>query len=405
LPSAPWYKKIFRGSKAGGAVFLMATAAIGPGFLTQTALFSSDLMASFGFIILISILIDIGIQLNIWRLITVSNRRAPELVRKVLPGADYLLALLIVFGALVFNTGNIGGTAIGLNSLFGLNPLVGGLISASLALVLFAIPGSLNKMDRLLRVIGVLMLIFTLLVAIWARPDLGEALYRSVWPEKWSALKTVTLVGGTVGGYISFAGAHRLLDQGMTGEKNVQQVSRSAARAIILTGIMRFVLFLAAFGVLAAGWTLAADNPAGSVFTAAAGKYGSIFFGIVIWCAGISSVIGASYTAVSFLRPLHKSLDKHAGIATSAFILLSMLLYGLIQKPVLLLILAGTINGLILPVALALMLLAARKTALFGQYRHPLWLQLIGWALVLIMSWMGYLSLSNGWAKLLESFA
>jgi Mn2+/Fe2+ NRAMP family transporter len=35
-----------------GAAFLMATSAIGPGFLTQTSKFTSDFAASFGFVIL-----------------------------------------------------------------------------------------------------------------------------------------------------------------------------------------------------------------------------------------------------------------------------------------------------------------------------------------------------------------
>ena len=35
-----------------GAAFLMATSAVGPGFLTQTATFTEKLGASFGFVIL-----------------------------------------------------------------------------------------------------------------------------------------------------------------------------------------------------------------------------------------------------------------------------------------------------------------------------------------------------------------
>ncbi|HET9434849.1 MAG TPA: hypothetical protein VFO37_13870, partial [Chitinophagaceae bacterium] len=54
-----------------GAAFLMATSAIGPGFLTQTSLFTEQLLTSFGFVILISILLDIGAQINIWRIVSV----------------------------------------------------------------------------------------------------------------------------------------------------------------------------------------------------------------------------------------------------------------------------------------------------------------------------------------------
>ncbi len=41
-----------------GAAFLMATSAIGPGFLTQTATFTGQYKASFGFVILISIILS-----------------------------------------------------------------------------------------------------------------------------------------------------------------------------------------------------------------------------------------------------------------------------------------------------------------------------------------------------------
>ena len=42
----------------------MATSAIGPGFLTQTVVFTEQLGASFGFAILVSVLFDLAAQLN-----------------------------------------------------------------------------------------------------------------------------------------------------------------------------------------------------------------------------------------------------------------------------------------------------------------------------------------------------
>ena len=62
-----------------GAMFLMATSAIGPGFITQTTAFTVQLGAAFAFAIAVSILIDIALQLNVWRVVGVSGRRAQEL--------------------------------------------------------------------------------------------------------------------------------------------------------------------------------------------------------------------------------------------------------------------------------------------------------------------------------------
>ena len=57
-------KKVMAEKKKGGgallgAAFLMATSAIGPGFLTQTATFTGSLKSSFGFVILVSIILCI----------------------------------------------------------------------------------------------------------------------------------------------------------------------------------------------------------------------------------------------------------------------------------------------------------------------------------------------------------
>lgn len=78
-----------------GAAFLMATSAIGPGFLTQTAVFTEQLLASFGFVILASVLLDIGAQMNIWRIIAVSKMRGQEIANAVLPGLGYVVAFFI----------------------------------------------------------------------------------------------------------------------------------------------------------------------------------------------------------------------------------------------------------------------------------------------------------------------
>ena len=100
-----------------GAAFLMATSAIGPGFLTQTTVFTARVGASFGFAILVSILFDLGAQLNIWRIIAVSERRAPDVANAVLPGLGHLLTVLVAAGGLAFNIGNVAGAGLGLNAM------------------------------------------------------------------------------------------------------------------------------------------------------------------------------------------------------------------------------------------------------------------------------------------------
>lgn len=384
-----------KSSAITGAAFLMATSAIGPGFLTQTTVFTQQLAASFGFVILLSVLLDIGAQLNIWRIIAVTEMRAQLIANALVPGLGYLLAGLIVIGGLAFNIGNIGGCGLGLEVLVGVDPLYGSVISCVVALLIFWNKEAGIAIDGFTKLLGMLMILLTLYIVFKANPPIASAIQYSFFPEKLSALAIVTLVGGTVGGYISFAGGHRLLDAGIKGISSLKDVNKSAVTGIMVTAIMRFLLFLAALGIVTKGLMLDPSNPPAAVFKLAAGEIGFRFFGIVMWCAAITSVIGAAYTSVSFLKTFHPSIEKNEKLIISAFIILSTLVFNLIGNPVKILVTVGALNGLILPIALTVMLLAARQTKLVHAYKHPIWLQIVGWLVVAVMSWMGYLTIAN----------
>ena len=372
-----------------GAAFLMATSAIGPGFLTQTTVFTQQLAASFGFAILVSVILDIGAQLNIWRIIVVAEKRGQEVANLVVPGLGYFLAGLIAFGGLAFNIGNIAGAGLGLNALSGLSTETGAVLSAVIAIALFLVREAGKAMDRFSQLMGTLMIGLTLYVAFTSAPPMAEALIRSVAPETVSMMAIVTLVGGTVGGYITFAGGHRLLEAGVGGSSALPEATRSAVSGITLASVMRVLLFLAALGVVSQGLALDAANPPASVFKLAAGPLGYRLFGVVMWSAAITSVIGSAYTSVSFIRTFSPSLERNHRWLIIGFILVSTLVFIAIGRPVKVLILAGALNGLILPIALATMLMAAYRTKIIGGYRHPLWLTIYGGLVVLVMTYMG----------------
>ncbi|WP_255373444.1 NRAMP family divalent metal transporter [Chitinophaga sp. CF118] len=378
-----------------GAAFLMATSAIGPGFLTQTTVFTQQHAAAFSFAILVSILLDIGAQLNIWRILTVSNYRAQDLANALFPGLGYLLAGLVVLGGLVFNIANIGGCGLGLQALTGMETVYGAILSCGIALFIFWMKEAGNALDHFTRWLGILMLLLTLYVAVSSHPPVMAALQQSIWPDHINTKAVITLVGGTVGGYISFAGAHRLLDAGISGTSSVKYVNRSAVSGIVITGVMRTLLFLAALGVVTQGAILDSGNPPASVFRIAAGEIGYRFFGMVMWSAAITSVVGAAYTSVSFLKTFHPFIARQEKWFITFFIVFSTIVFIAIGNPVQLLITAGALNGLILPVALAVMLIAATRKRLVHDYRHPVWMQIAGWLVVLIMGWLSVLTLKE----------
>lgn len=373
----------------------MANSSIGPGFLTQTTVFTQQLLTSFGFVILVSVLLDVGAQLNTWRVLTVSERRAQDLANDLLPGLGFVLSALVITGGFAFNIGNIAGCGLGVNVLTGLSFEQGAVISCVVALGLFWIKETGKMLDGFTKFLGTLKILLTLVIAVAAHPPLLQAVHHSFVPEQISAAAIVTIVGGTVGGYITFSGAHRLLDAGIKGEANIRTVDRSAVSGIVISTVMRFVLFLAIVGVVRSGVVLDKDNPAATVFASAAGQIGLRIFGVVLWSAAISSVVGAAYTSVSFFKTFHPLFQKHERVCISVFIVLTTVIFVAVGKPKQLLILAGAVNGLILPIALAIILLAAANRRLMKGYKHPWWMQAAGWMVVMAMTYMGWLSLAK----------
>jgi Mn2+/Fe2+ NRAMP family transporter len=381
-----------------GAAFLMANSSIGPGFLTQTSFYTEQLLTSFGFVILISIVLDFGAQINIWRAITLSGMRAQEIANQVLPGLGSILSLLVVLGGFAFNIGNIAGCGLALNILTGISFAKGAIISGIIAIIIFWLQEVGKMLDQLTKFLGIFKIGLTLIIVYAAHPPILEAVHHSFVPEKISWIAIVTIVGGTVGGYITFSGAHRLIDAGISGPEQIGFVTKSASRGILISSTMRFILFLAAVGVVSKGIQLDTNNPAATVFQSAGGRWGLFIFGMVLWSAAISSVVGASYTSYTFIKHIQNKWIQKERWMISLFIIASTLIFITVGKPKDLLLLAGLVNGLILPIALAVMLIAGRKLPLLKQFKYPLWMEIAGWLVVLLMGGMSVFALIDKFA-------
>lgn len=373
-----------------GAAFLMATSAIGPGFITQTTVFTERLKAAFAFAIVVSVLVDIVVQLNVWRILAVSGLRGQDVANRVLPGLGYFLAFAVALGGLAFNIGNVGGAALGFNVMLGMDQNTGAIVSAVIAIAIFLWRDLGRAMDRFTQVLGLVMLAMIAYVVVWTSPPAAESVREIVKPSVIDWTTILTLVGGTVGGYITFSGAHRIIDAGIVGTENLGRINRGSLNGILITGIMRFLLFMAVLGVVVTGVKLDPSNPAADAFRIAAGEVGYRIFGVILWSAAITSVVGCSYTSVSFLRTLFGFVERYYRYWIIGFILASTMVLTQVGRPVTLLVLAGSLNGMILPLSLASMLLAVHRRDIMGQYRHPVWLTVLGWVMVAFTAWMAW---------------
>lgn len=388
-----------------GAAFLMATSAIGPGFLTQTSKFTAQIGASLALVIVLAIIMDITAQMNIWSIVSVSGMRAQDVANKLLPGLGVVIAILVAIGGLAFNVGNVGGVALGFNAMIGLNEKVGAVVAGCLGIIIFINKNAKTIMDKVATILAAVILVTVLVVAIISEPPLGEvakglgSFEKLMDSNSGMFLALTTLLGGSCGGYIAFSGAHRLLDAGISGPENIGHVRKSVLQGCGTSGVVRILLFLAVLGTCMSGtqWIAAnaeaivgASNPAAEAFRLAAGDIGYRLFGLCLFSAGVSSVVGAAYTSVSFLKTLHPFIAKYERQFVVGFIAFSTLMMVILGNAAALLIIAGAFNGLILPVTLGVMLIAGHQARIVGkEYKHPMWLTILGAIVVVIALYSG----------------
>ena len=391
-----------------GAAFLMATSAIGPGFLTQTSTFTAQHGAALALVIVLAIIMDITAQMNIWSVVTVSKMRAQDVANKLLPGLGVIIAILVAIGGLAFNVGNVGGVALGFNAMIGLDQKVGAVVAGCLGIIIFINKNAKTIMDKVATILAAVILVTVLVVAVISEPPLGEVgkglvnFNYLLDPETKMFTALTTLLGGSCGGYIAFSGAHRLLDAGISGPENIGHVRKSVLQGCGTSGLVRILLFLAVLGTCMSGTQWLAENakiitdaanggnPAAEAFRLAAGDFGYRLFGLCLFSAGVSSVVGAAYTSVSFLKTLHPFIAKYERQFVVGFIAFSTLMMVIVGNAAALLIIAGAFNGLILPVTLGIMLIAGHQKRIVGtEYKHPMWLTILGIIVVCVALYSG----------------
>ncbi|WP_318453333.1 NRAMP family divalent metal transporter [Photobacterium leiognathi] len=379
--------------------FLMATTSVGPGFLTQTAVFTNIYKIDMAFPVFASMFITFGIVMNLWRIVGVSGLRIQDIANRVAPGMGYVVGILLALGAVAFNFGNVSGAALGINVLTGVDTTWGALFTGVVGCLLFVVHNASKRMDQMARYLGLFMIVLIAYVAMTSLPPMGETLQAAVLPADMSnlLLPTLTIVGGAVGGY--YTGAQRLVDVGLQGKDNVASIKKAAWAGISIAVVIRILLFLAVFGVIATGAVLDTSNPAADAFRQGAGEVGYFIFGLVLFVASITSVVGNSYMAISLIKTLFPVVARNEKAWCVGFIIITSLGTVTMNMPILLLMLAGLINSIILPVVLAMVLAATRRKDIVGDYKHPLYLTVIGVLIVVVMAAASLSNISNFMTK------
>ena len=93
-------------------------------------------------------------------------------------------------------------------------------------------------------------------------------------------------------------------------------------------------------------------------------------------------------------------VEKYYRFWIIGFIVMSTAIFVIVGRPATILIIVGSLNGLILPLSLICVLLASHRKSIVGDYKHPLWMSIPGYIMVAFTAWMGTKAL-GGILKLL----
>ena len=83
-------------------------------------------------------------------------------------------------------------------------------------------------------------------------------------------------------------------------------------------------------------------------------------------------------------------IEENENKVIIGFIIISTAIMFILGNPAVLLVLAGAVNGLILPITLAICLIAAHKKSIMGEnYHHPVVLTILGVIVVVLTAYLG----------------
>lgn len=384
-----------------GPAFLVTAAFIGPGTIITASMAGANYGLSLVWALLFSMIATLILQEMAARLGIVSQQGLGENIRQIIkqPLIKFAVVLLVVSAIVIGNgayqSGNISGASLGLigvveqlglevafaNSIF---PIIIGL----LAFVLL-ITGSYKVIERALVVLVGLMSVAFIVTFFLSKPQWPELMRSFVAFEipTGATLTVIALIGTTVVPYNLFLHAS-------TASKKWHSVNDiTTARQDLLFSIPLGALISVAVLSTAAsaffGKQLSLQSAAdiAPALQPLFGESASIFLGVGLFSAGISSAITAPLAAAFALSGI-LNLDKNLNGFGFRLTWMAILVIGIVVssagfKPVAVIWFAQVANGILLPL-ISIFLLWIVNTAALGEHRNNKWQNLAAVAVILI---------------------
>ncbi len=382
---------------------LVAAAFIGPGTVTACTLAGANfgyaliwalVFATIATIILqdMSARLGAGARLGLGEALMQSTSN-PAL--KIVLATLVLAALAI--GNAAYEAGNLAGGALGMEALFNGSPpdrriLVLSLTVFSAGLLLY---GKYKTLERILVGLVILMSLAFLITAIMVKPDFTAILHGLIpsIPNN-GLLTTIALIGTTIVPYNLFLHAAAARQRWQSSE-DIQTARTDTYISIGLGGLVSIlILTTAAATMFGSGTSISNAADLAMSLEPSFGEAAKYLIGIGLFAAGLTSSITAPMATAYVVTELWPQTDEQKKQLIFKVTALTILAIGTIFnvlgiKPISLILIAQTANGLLLPIIAAFLLYIMNKKALLGQYANSIASNLAGSLVLLITLGLG----------------
>lgn len=381
-----------------GPGLLVAAAFIGPGTIVTASRAGTSYGMALLWAVVFSVIATAVLQEMAARVGLVTRKGLSEAIRESFsePVVRFLslglVAVAIALGNAAYETGNLLGASLGLESLSGVSrkPWVFVIAAAASGLLM---SGTYRVIQRVLVGLVVLMSFVFLVTAILVEPSLGE-LGRGLVPSvpDGSLLTIIALIGTTVVPYNLFLHASTVQEKWPAGMKTDEALAQSRLDTGLSVGLGGLVTI--AILVNATPFDDASSLSAiASQLEPVLGDWAGAFFGLGLFAAGLTSSVTAPLAAgyaMSGALGWERDLTAPRFRAVIAFVVLTGLVMALIGgSPTEAIVIAQAANGLLLPLIAIFLIVVVNDGALMGAFRNRPLQNLLGVLVVLVVTGLG----------------
>ncbi|SHJ76867.1 NRAMP (natural resistance-associated macrophage protein) metal ion transporters [Dethiosulfatibacter aminovorans DSM 17477] len=374
---------------------------IGPGTITTCTLAGVQFQYSLGWAVIFSIVTAIILQMFSSKVGIVSGKGLAEVIYETYKGTklQYIFAALVIMaigvGNSAFQSGNMIGAVLGVNAIFYLEPWKWGLI---LALIVFTLlwSGKYVVIEKVMTAMVFLMVITFILTAIAVKPDLGLILKGFIpgIPDG-GMLVTMSLIGTTVIPHLLFMHSSMSSSKWSSRNKNnaIKESNFDTSFNMVMGGIITICVIITGAAMFGVGVTISSGLDMAKQLEPLVGSWARYIFGIGLFSAGITSSLAAPMSAgYAICGIMNWSTDLKSKKFRIIWII--VLLAGFIAtasgyKPVQVILVAQTFNGIILPISVIMLMMAVNNKKILGDYTNKTSMNIIGIMVTLITIMLG----------------